>query len=493
MSFDSSVGSDDSDSPGFQPAQQVQLQDTDNSDIVSSASEDPLEVQDDESRISPQREESVVQQGDLGQGSPQIDTNRAHGPPSKWKRSNALEINLATSLDQSTAHDLSIHLYNAFKLRQQGLSQRLKTRRETSENPVQDPAAFTWIPPKDWTAWPLPSDQVPQEHTSGNTQVLPPLPPPYLTKPAKLSQHLRELLLAQVLRQAKFQYYDRESGLSEDTSSEEEPFPPKHSLLDRSTDSTDSSSLDDSPSSEPATKSIHKVVFPSNIDESDLPSQGEAKPLKPVIIADDAQAMSLLRPTIQSIMDKLDQLLMSLHDARQSYSSVNAGNSPEDTGIDCSSKPRSRSVKQPRDCSTRDRASSTVIDEDMSTDNESTFGSRPARKRRFSSRSQRFRQRKRKLGLRNWSDVFGIALMSGVDQAVARRSARRCKDLFDEEMEFRTLHESYRETNRNSQSSGQQRRSDSMAEQLLGGVHVDGFLQPIKAKRSWRAQSGKQK
>ncbi|KAL8635232.1 MAG: hypothetical protein Q9228_007255, partial [Teloschistes exilis] len=126
------------------------------------------------------------------------------------------------------------------------------------------------------------------------------------------------------------------------------------------------------------------------------------------------------------------------------------------------------------------------------------------------------------LGLRDWSDVLGVASMCGWDPAVVSRAAARCSDLFAEGMTFRTLlegHDDHSEVTylpdtvtlgnlqqhepgaENSQSEGasrkvktdrygaaQPKRSKPREEsdgEMHGGVHVDGFLQPIKRHQSW--------
>ena len=49
--------------------------------------------------------------------------------------------------------------------------------------------------------------------------------------------------------------------------------------------------------------------------------------------------------------------------------------------------------------------------------------------------------RHRALGLRDWSDVVGIASLTGWDEQVVRRTTKRCEKLFGEAMRFRTLDE----------------------------------------------------
>jgi hypothetical protein len=46
-----------------------------------------------------------------------------------------------------------------------------------------------------------------------------------------------------------------------------------------------------------------------------------------------------------------------------------------------------------------------------------------------------------KLGLRDWSDVLGMASLTGWNPAVVARAGERCARVFDENMLFRTFHE----------------------------------------------------
>ena len=494
MSSESSLSSNSSDSQVFQPAQQGQHESTTNSDTASLTSEEVLYSQSDDPGNIPHSQRTLALGISPSRASPNTDLSESPKTPSQWKRKYSSELDLAASIDRLAAQDLTVHLYIAFKLKQLGLSQRLKDQCGGSEGSVQDPTTFTWIPPKSWTRWPLPPFQVPREHMNVEPGALTRLPPPYLTKPEKLSQSLQDLLLAQILRRAKVLYHARAPSGSDESVDEEDPSRVQNFSRESSDTSAESSSVNDSLSTGPVTEGDYQELSLSDtVGSKAISIGGGAKPLRPIVMADDQQAMTMSSPQIQSIMVKLNKVLMSMHHARKSYSSVNAGGTPDDTDTEHTSKSRSMSAKQHISRSTKRRASLTVLDDSMFTEDESTHGSRPARKRRFSSRSERFRQRKRKLGLQDWSDVIGIASMSGVDQSVVQRTVSRCEDLFDEKLKYRILHKSDKTSESELRFATQQSQSGSAAEQRLGVVHLDVFLQPIKAKRSWRAQSVKRK
>ena len=69
----------------------------------------------------------------------------------------ASERRLAASLDHLSAKDLAVHLYNAFALGAR--AKNLKSRNEAND----DVSEQAWSPPTSWTAWPLPPALVPPE------------------------------------------------------------------------------------------------------------------------------------------------------------------------------------------------------------------------------------------------------------------------------------------------------------------------------------------
>ncbi|OCL06441.1 hypothetical protein AOQ84DRAFT_77075 [Glonium stellatum] len=157
-----------------------------------------------------------------------------------------------------------------------------------------------------------------------------------------------------------------------------------------------------------------------------------------------------------------------------------------------------------------------------------------------------------RVGLRDWSEVIGMASLTGWSDRVVDRAAKRCAALFGESMAFRTLHEGsalkpavepilytpetilapdsagidgsetsdmanaearphwepgclicphvhcwghskefripYRVVEHLIRVHGYDPRipSSDGENEMVGGVHIDGFLQPISAKQGWR-------
>lgn len=411
--------------------------------------------------------------------------NRFHGPPSTWRNWTAPERDLAASLDQMQAKDLGIHLYNSFKLGQRNRTRHPGQRAQVLKNSGKANEGSQWIPPKVWTAWPLPCGVVPREHDERLWEEDVILSELYHARSKRLGQHLQELLFAQVLRRAKNRFRDRPWGDAQHLA-KSTIHPPQQS---------------------PGQRRRFNGRFGAK-DNNDIPTQ------KPVVMADDQRASEILQPTVQHMMTKLDDLLMGLHHARSAYLSA------EDSGSESQSQTSQRSASRGRPQKRKREASKSDVDAKASHDASNHPDSdsdkhRPSRQSSGSngkiqrarsasrrSRSHNFSDRKGRLGLRDWSDVMNIASMTGWHQSVVARATTRCVNLFGEGIKFRTLEEgkkiqeehlylpgvslpvpnlkSQNKTWRASESS----RSRFEGE-MVGGVHVDGFLKPIEGKKSW--------
>ena len=410
--------------------------------------------------------------------------NKFTGPPSTWRNWTAPERDLAASVEQLQAKDLSIHLYNSFKLRHR---YRLRSPDRQGQSPQGSKTneSAQWVPPKSWTAWPLPSDIVPKEHDERRWEdddIPSELHHARLKRPG---QQLQEMLVAQVLRKAKEEFREQQWEGEQQTTRATVRHP-EHLQGRRHANGR----------------------FRAKQD-NDFQDQ------KPVIMADDQRASEILRPTVQHMMTKLDGLLMGLHHARASYLAV------EDSDSESRSPVNERPTSRGRPRKRKQKASS--LDEDAGTsqdmpdyDGSDSGGSqsekeKPTRKDRIQyarsssrrSQSHNFRKRKGRLGLRDWSDVLGIAAMTGWQQNVVGSATARCATLFEEGIEFRTLEEGkeIQEVDvylpnasphfrvQHGQSDSWRAREGSnkrFAGAMVGAVHVDGFLQPIKGKKSWK-------
>lgn len=412
-------------------------------------------------------------------------SNTFRGPPSTWRNWTAPERDLAASLDQLQAKDLSVHLYNSFKLKQRNHFRDPSQRAGTSKRSGKAKEGSQWIPPKVWTAWPLPPGIVPREHDERRWEEDAVPLELYHTKPKRPGQHLKELLFAQVLRKAKDQFRGRPWG--------------------------DGQHPADSPIRPPQQPQGHRGSFNGRLDAKE---DKQVLSQKPVVMADDQRASEILQPTLQHMMSKLDDLLMGLYHARSSYLSA------EDSGSESQSQTSQRSTSRGRPQKRKREASKTEVDAEANHDapthpDSDSNTHRPGRKKSGSkgkiqhtrsasrrSRSQDFRDRKVRLGLRDWSDVLGIASMTGWHQHVVASATSRCVNLFGEGIKFRTLEEgkkvqeehlylpgaSLPVSNVMSQDNTWQATESSRSKfegGRVGGVHIDGFLKPIEGKKSW--------
>ena len=380
--------------------------------------------------------------------------NKYHGPSSTWRNWTAPERELAASLDQLIAKDLSVHLYNAFKLKQRKRSQHEHPQAHMSKVGDEAGDMNAWTPSKVWTAWPLPPETVPRESEGEHWAETVTLPPPYIVRPRMPGDALRELLVAQVLRKARYNFWERKW---------------------------------------------------EGVDEEQAPAK-----LNSVVMADDEQASEILRPTIQHALSRLDCLLMGLHHARSACLGT------DDSASECQSQRRGRAELR-SNTGKRKRANDaeTGMASDAPVESESESSMASKSKSRTESRTQRARsssripinqkisQRKSRLGLRDWSDVLGVASLTGWHPAVVEKAATRCAGLFEEAITFRTLKEGHEGHSERSHfpsihspiavSKGEEAGAKTVVigngrdeEAMVGGVHVDGFLQAIEGKKSWK-------
>lgn len=193
-----------------------------------------------------------------------------------------------------------------------------------------------------------------------------------------------------------------------------------------------------------------------------LPPQAS---LTAVPIADDEQARTLLLPSARRTITKLDDLLLGLHRARQAYAGEakgRGGGSETQTEDEASrGRPTGRNGKGKRKWKggktmvSRSRAvheggeeefaaAEAQVEADIPSKphkgETSSPAGPPSRKRSRISYSTTQEAKLNRLGLRDWSDVLGMAALTGWDSDVVARAGERCARLFGEEMGFRTFH-----------------------------------------------------
>ena len=133
--------------------------------------------------------------------------NKFHGPPSTWRSLTATDRAIANSLDQIKAADLGIHLYNAHALKKR--QRLLKAARNDEDAELE---YDTWEPPKQWTAWPMMAAEVPRGQIRSFDE---PTKDEYVWRSLEQqkgsTQDLKGALTAIFLKEAKERFLRRES------------------------------------------------------------------------------------------------------------------------------------------------------------------------------------------------------------------------------------------------------------------------------------------
>lgn len=93
--------------------------------------------------------------------------NRWRGPPSSWRQLTEPERTLSASLDSIQDADLARHLFCAYTLRRR---RRRPVAGEGEGEEGEGDATAEWEPPRVWTAWPLPVQQVPVDDFMGDAR-----------------------------------------------------------------------------------------------------------------------------------------------------------------------------------------------------------------------------------------------------------------------------------------------------------------------------------
>lgn len=404
-------------------------------------------------------------------------TNRYYGPASTWRSWTANDRAVAEDvLNKSRASDLGAHLYNTFALKDKagstsagrfGAQSRPRSRPESTGDDHSE-APFT--PPDVWTAWPLRARDVPREKSRcglARTDLS-------IHEEDRPSAALEETLAAITVRIAKERWNERlwdptklqgtqakrdwkaeieltkqqlrESGLLND-----EDF--KHNRYE--SEDHDMEGLDEASGLEDSNIALSpEVDLPADVQTFSSQAFGAAAASssseheseasvsdgnRPVFSADDEEAWRTLVPSTRHLLSKVDDLLAGLHKARLAYAVRDHG-----------SLSRSRSAMS---------EAATTDDERFARSGSRTGSRKRGRKRKRSpsfergdsdfgnikptpgarSASRHFGTKERTYGPRDWSDVLGMAALTGWKTETIARASERCAKLFNQNMMFRTF------------------------------------------------------
>lgn len=356
---------------------------------------------------------------------------RFYGPDGTWLFMTRGDRKVANSLDQAECNDLSLHLYNAHALKRRlypngGDLRALAWKSKLSWVQADDLGHLPFKPAVEWTAWPLHPEDVPRRReTWGAPTVWPDDEPDNFAKatPWKPSQYLKDELQATVLREAhrkfqeRLQHRRRDASMDTRTDNTSQrspqlsPAPPTGRGSRRHPDQQrDSLTVyEDLPGKSTPTLREGDVAEHHSENARDYSAEFTQQSV-PLFMSDDEKAATILEPTINDCLSRLDDLLGGLHRSLYYRNASNARNAK-------SKKPYSRK-------SSRQEDSSSFLD------GETASKVAP---------SQIYKRRRVNLDCRDWSEIIAIASMAKWDPDVVSNAARRCASLFRESMELCTI------------------------------------------------------
>jgi N-terminal acetyltransferase B complex catalytic subunit len=431
------------------------------------------------------------------------------------------EIFLVNSLETIRAGDLSRNVFGAAIERNvaepvSGLSPWLSRYRWA----VTERERKT-LPPASWTAWPLTPNSVPSaEEWFDKPQDDMHRPTKRMRLP-KPSDELEEALCDLAVQNA------RENWNLENHKLQRRPEKERSALTrEEITTSTSVASVPATLLHHP-TSSTHQQdmarLESQNVIGNDRPSQSSqdrshpldlaesvADLIDPVFSADDERSHRLLQPTIRSIMSGLDELLFGLYHSRLGHDKHHRDKSNGQTT----------------------KLSGIIASSPKSKQTESSSASTDGNGQNSSSQQRHTIE----YGLRDWSDVLGMASLTGWNPDIVKRATQKCAQLFGESMSYTTLdadivhippadivghppgpticpnfehkwslddllcpHEDCPRRLTRFQNPRRLRwhikgvhKWDPLSEErprvMVGGVHVDGFMQEIPARAGWRGK-----
>lgn len=342
---------------------------------------------------------------------------RFNGNARKWKRLVQAEIDLAASLDDLEEDDLSIHLYNAHALKRQYYARGSK-----------QPEIKPWNRRQRWTAPQYKNDWVPRASWTA-----------WPLEPERVP-HQEERFFSDRRRGARDDWYGGNAW--------ELPVKPsqdlENCLLDeilkqvrfRFYEKAERSPHHERPAKR---QRLHREVNEEpQVGQTTGASAGSNGPIHHPcnsMVLDETDAHFKARPVIRHIISTYEGLLRSLQLSRRN----------QDRAEFSDAESRSRS---------QDAESSGT------------------------SRSPAARQRPTKVHPRDWSEVLGLAAMTGWDQGAVSRAAARCSALFDEKMDF-TIFNNEQPSNRPPHESTEQLQSQSLRDKVVPGFDFHSLACPV--------------
>ncbi|RMZ09115.1 hypothetical protein D0860_04409 [Hortaea werneckii] len=372
--------------------------------------------------------------------------NRFEGPAGTWRHYTEQERETAASLDQQRANDLGVHLYNAHALK----SRNYSPTRASQTQPWKDKSHWLrrneagelpWHPDRNWTAWPLPANEVPRREEAFGVPIENLFDDAETLKKDESwvpSADLRDEVEALMIRKAKTRFRSRNWAAHDETH-----LPNPTETTSRLNGGNNQSGSDSYSEEEEGSVQSLKA------ETTHLPQhQQQHHYYSPTFLADEDQASALLRPTVRHIVSKFDDLLIGLHESRQGHrqrAPFSRSRSRPSRSRSNSKPPTTSSKFQPRPRSSEKRGNvdsdSHGQESEQDDDYEDAISVDGEAKSVEKGRRRPSGQSRKELGLRDWSEVLGVAALTGWDQTVVDRTAQRCAALFGEKMAMRFMPE----------------------------------------------------
>ncbi|KAL9095829.1 MAG: hypothetical protein Q9165_001826 [Trypethelium subeluteriae] len=425
--------------------------------------------------------------------SPPPRPNRYTGPYTNWITFTQRDRAVVASLDQQRANDLSIHLYNAHRLKTRLHSQDRVARSKSWTSKFQwmelgrGRHDVKWHLKVRWTAWPLVPERVPRPDEvwgmpadDGNEAFT------LKREEEKASEVIEDVLIGVMMGQAREQWDAREW---EDEGEDEEEIEAKKAMLGKrrrflarrrkrmkldhdkisggpKLESDHSNSPSRSRSRGPKGQNQKPAInaVDSDAEMSSEEDSAPVRPSRPVFMANEEQERLILKPIVRSQLSDLDALLGALHyTAYGNYAhniyakekfprfdpTIHGHLADTDTRGPSikgqfSKRPEVEkdrtSVRGPQELSDQDTVSASEMISNGDDTSDSDLSEDPIEPAPSATDYRPWLTLERH-GMRDWSEILNAASTIGWDRHVIHRAAQRCSALFGETMSFRILKE----------------------------------------------------
>ncbi|KAJ5565025.1 hypothetical protein N7513_001267 [Penicillium frequentans] len=354
--------------------------------------------------------------------------NRWTESQAKYQRAIEAERDVYETLMDSRAQDLAAHLYNTY------VAYRQPKQKDNSGDPrvsEEEEKAFR----KRWVAWPMPDIWVPRAGETAFDELED--PDEFQMSDTRPSGELEECVIATMMKTARERFTAREwDNVSDDDNAEvhEEKNIPDPDAMEIDSDTTNDE---------------NKIEGQKN--ESD-----QRRRQMPISLEDDIAARHKLLPLSRTAISHLDQLLMGLHHSlrnrgRNFYDSDDSATDTDDDGSRSRSRSRSRRKvrkgsqprgrKPSRGIRSSGQSSRDVSNLRSSPQPENTQHDVDENQESMDRSGALMLKMLQRFPLRDWSEVMGVASMVGLPPNAVKRAAKRCADLLEQDMTFRTFHE----------------------------------------------------